>query len=136
MPLYLGLWNTRDDPAAREAYLAETPGLKSALPRIVKAGYNVLNLQYFFTAGDTEVRVQRIDVYMYAVYANIVCILHMYIAYVYEHAPYITRIITYHSTHLYYTHTIHYIILYTGPLLDDPSRRHSTGGSRSHPYRF
>lgn len=51
-----GLWNLRDDPAAREAYLNETPGVKSVLPRIVKVGYNVLNLQYFFTAGDTEVR--------------------------------------------------------------------------------
>lgn len=51
-----GLWALREDPVAREAYLAETAGLKSVLPRIVKIGYNVLNLQYFFTAGETEVR--------------------------------------------------------------------------------
>jgi len=48
-----GLWNLRGDAAAQEAYQA---GVKSVLPRCVKVGYNVLNLQYFFTAGDTEVR--------------------------------------------------------------------------------
>jgi obg-like ATPase 1 len=36
--------------------LAESNGLKSVLPRIVKVGYNVLNLVYFFTAGEDEVR--------------------------------------------------------------------------------
>jgi len=51
-----GLWNTREDPVAREAYLGETPGLTSAIPRIVKVGYRVLNLQYYFTAGEDEVR--------------------------------------------------------------------------------
>lgn len=51
-----GLWNLKGDAAAREAYLNEVPGLKSVLPRIVKVGYNVLNLQYFFTAGEDEVR--------------------------------------------------------------------------------
>lgn len=51
-----GLWNLRNDAAAKEAYLNETAGLKSVLPRIVKVGYNVLNLQYFFTAGEDEVR--------------------------------------------------------------------------------
>lgn len=51
-----GLWNVRNDPAAREAYLAGANGVKSVLPRIVKVGYNVLNLQYFFTCGETEVR--------------------------------------------------------------------------------
>mmetsp|Transcript_26782 Transcript_26782/g.29206 ORF Transcript_26782/g.29206 Transcript_26782/m.29206 type:complete len:408 (+) Transcript_26782:54-1277(+) len=51
------LWNIKGDPAAREAFLAQAgAGVKSVLPRIVKVGYNVLNLQYFFTAGDTEVR--------------------------------------------------------------------------------
>ena len=30
--------------------------MKSVLPRIVKVGYQVLNLRYYFTAGDTEVR--------------------------------------------------------------------------------
>lgn len=39
----------------------EAQGAKSALPRIVKVGYNVLNLQYFFTAGDTEVRLLVFD---------------------------------------------------------------------------
>lgn len=51
-----GLWALKGDEAAREAYLNESPGLKSVLPRIVKVGYNVLNLQYFFTAGEDEVR--------------------------------------------------------------------------------
>lgn len=51
-----GLWAVREDPAAKETYLSEIPGLKSVLPRIVKIGYNVLNLQYFFTCGETEVR--------------------------------------------------------------------------------
>jgi len=51
-----GLWARKDDPAAREAYLAEANGNVSALPRIVKVGYKVLNLQYFFTAGEDEVR--------------------------------------------------------------------------------
>ena len=51
-----GLWNLRNDPAGKEAYLAEANGAKSILPRIVKVGYNVLNLQYFFTAGEDEVR--------------------------------------------------------------------------------
>lgn len=50
------LWNLREDPAAQEAFLKEVPDLKSVLPRIVKIGYKALNLQYFFTAGDTEVR--------------------------------------------------------------------------------
>jgi obg-like ATPase 1 len=50
------LWATREDPAAREAFLAEVAGLKSVAPRIVKVGYNVLSLQYFFTAGEDEVR--------------------------------------------------------------------------------
>lgn len=51
-----GLWNVKDNAEAKEAYLAEAQGAKSVLPRIVKVGYNALNLQYFFTAGDTEVR--------------------------------------------------------------------------------
>ena len=49
------LWKVKDDPVAKEAFLTEA-GAKSVLPRIVKVGYNALNLQYFFTAGDTEVR--------------------------------------------------------------------------------
>lgn len=49
------LWALREDAAAREAFLAES-GLKSVLPRIVKVGYQVLNLCYYFTAGEDEVR--------------------------------------------------------------------------------
>lgn len=51
-----GLWEVRDDAAAKEAYLAEANGQKTVLNRIVKVGYNVLQLQYFFTAGEPEVR--------------------------------------------------------------------------------
>lgn len=51
-----GLWNVRNNPEAKEAYLAESAGVKSVLPRIVKCGYKELNLQYFFTCGETEVR--------------------------------------------------------------------------------
>ena len=50
------LWELKDDPAAKEAFLAEVPGLKSVLPRLVKVGYTVLDLIYYFTAGETEVR--------------------------------------------------------------------------------
>jgi len=50
------LWQLKDDAAAKETFLAEIPGLKSVLPRIVKVGYKALNLQYFFTAGEDEVR--------------------------------------------------------------------------------
>jgi obg-like ATPase 1 len=50
------LWNLREDKVAQDAFLAEAGGLKSVLPRIVKVGYNVLNLIYFFTAGEPEVR--------------------------------------------------------------------------------
>lgn len=48
-----GLWNLKGDAAAQAAYMGDT---KSVLTRIVKVGYNVLDLRYFFTAGDTEVR--------------------------------------------------------------------------------
>jgi len=51
-----GLWNLREKPEEKQAYLAEVEGLKSMLPRIVKVGYNVLNLRYFFTAGEPECR--------------------------------------------------------------------------------
>jgi obg-like ATPase 1 len=46
----------RENAEAREAFLADAAGLKSVLPRIVKVGYNVLSLIYFFTAGEDEVR--------------------------------------------------------------------------------
>lgn len=57
-----GLWNVRNDPVAKEAYMTEAAGAKSILPRIVKVGYNVLHLQYFFTAGEDEVRCWTIPV--------------------------------------------------------------------------
>ena len=41
--------------AEREAFLSES-GAQSALPKIIVAGYNALQLQYFFTAGEDEVR--------------------------------------------------------------------------------
>ncbi len=59
------LWKLHEDPAATEEFLKGggvplPPGpqgaLKSTLPRIVKCGYNVLNLRYYFTAGEDEVR--------------------------------------------------------------------------------
>jgi len=50
------LWNLRDDEAGTKAFLDLTPGTKSVLPRITKIGYKELNLMYYFTAGDTEVR--------------------------------------------------------------------------------
>ena len=51
-----GLWATKDNPDAREAYIAASNGATSILPRIVKIGYKVLNLSYYFTAGEPEVR--------------------------------------------------------------------------------
>jgi obg-like ATPase 1 len=56
------LWDLKDDAEGQAAFLAEVPGLKSVLPRLVKIGYNVLNLMYYFTAGDTEVRCWTIPV--------------------------------------------------------------------------
>jgi obg-like ATPase 1 len=50
------LWGLREKPEAKETFLKEVDGLKSMLPRIVKVGYNVLNLRYFFTAGEPECR--------------------------------------------------------------------------------
>ena len=50
------LWNVKGDAAATEAFLAASNGQKSVLPRIVKVGYKALSLQYFFTAGEDEVR--------------------------------------------------------------------------------
>jgi len=52
------LWNLKQggDEAAVQGFLDQTPGLKSVLPRIVKVGYNVLSLMYFFTAGEKEVK--------------------------------------------------------------------------------
>ncbi|KAJ3213945.1 hypothetical protein HK099_007102, partial [Clydaea vesicula] len=49
------LWNLREDPKKQEEWLKEV-GATSALPKIVTQGYNVLNLIYYFTAGEKEVR--------------------------------------------------------------------------------
>eukprot|EP01104_Vermistella_antarctica_P010872 TRINITY_DN2946_c0_g1_i1.p1 TRINITY_DN2946_c0_g1~~TRINITY_DN2946_c0_g1_i1.p1 ORF type:complete len:414 (+),score=127.35 TRINITY_DN2946_c0_g1_i1:27-1244(+) len=45
----------KEDPAAQKAFEVETK-CKSALPRMVVTGYKELNLFYFFTAGEKEVR--------------------------------------------------------------------------------
>ena len=47
------LWELREKPDEKKAFLEEC-GLKSILPRIVKVGYNVLNLSYYFTAGNLQ----------------------------------------------------------------------------------
>ncbi len=44
------LTTIKDDKTAVDAYLAKV-GAQSALPKIIKAGYQVLNLQHFFTVG-------------------------------------------------------------------------------------
>jgi obg-like ATPase 1 len=40
----------------RKLLLNNEPGQKSMLPKIIKSGYNALDLIYFFTAGKDEVR--------------------------------------------------------------------------------
>lgn len=51
------LWNARDDPAAKEALLkGEGSPVISMLPKMITVGFSVLNLIYFFTAGEKEVR--------------------------------------------------------------------------------
>ncbi|PNH04411.1 Obg-like ATPase 1 [Tetrabaena socialis] len=50
------LWATRDDPDARQAFLDGSSGVVSAMPKMVVQGFKELNLGYFFTAGETEVR--------------------------------------------------------------------------------
>jgi obg-like ATPase 1 len=49
------LWALHQDAAATAAFLAET-GNKSALPRIITTSFKELELMYFFTAGEKEVR--------------------------------------------------------------------------------
>lgn len=44
------------DAAEREAYLRDNNGMASAMPKIILAGYNALQLVYYFTAGSDEVR--------------------------------------------------------------------------------
>ncbi|KAG2446746.1 hypothetical protein HYH02_008307 [Chlamydomonas schloesseri] len=50
------LWSLRDDPDGKKAFLDESSGAVSALPKMVVQGFKELNLIYFFTAGETEVR--------------------------------------------------------------------------------
>jgi obg-like ATPase 1 len=49
------LWGLRGDAARRDAFLEET-GAKSILPKVITTGYRELNLIFFFTAGEKEVR--------------------------------------------------------------------------------
>ncbi|WIA22223.1 hypothetical protein OEZ85_004551 [Tetradesmus obliquus] len=49
------LWELRENPTALQAYLEETK-CASALPKVIVTGYKELNLIYYFTAGETEVR--------------------------------------------------------------------------------
>lgn len=44
------------DAVEREAYLRDNNGMASAMPKIILAGYNALQLIYYFTAGSDEVR--------------------------------------------------------------------------------
>ncbi|CEF98921.1 P-loop containing nucleoside triphosphate hydrolase [Ostreococcus tauri] len=45
-----------NDAEKREAFEKENDGAKSAIPKMVTQGYKELNLVYFFTAGEKEVR--------------------------------------------------------------------------------
>ncbi|KAJ1445092.1 P-loop containing nucleoside triphosphate hydrolase protein [Pelagophyceae sp. CCMP2097] len=54
------LFRLRADKAAVEQLIKDNDGAKSVLPRIVKVGFKELNLIYFFTAGDKEVRAWNI----------------------------------------------------------------------------
>ncbi|EEH53875.1 uncharacterized protein MICPUCDRAFT_21002 [Micromonas pusilla CCMP1545] len=50
------LWDLREDADATKAFLDAAEGAKSALPKMVVQGYKELNLIYYFTAGEKEVR--------------------------------------------------------------------------------
>ena len=50
------LWDVREDVDATKAFLDSVEGAKSALPKMVVQGYKELNLIYYFTAGENEVR--------------------------------------------------------------------------------
>jgi ribosome-binding ATPase YchF (GTP1/OBG family) len=52
------LWDLRgpDKAAEKAAFLEAAGAAVSALPRIIQVGYSELNLMYYFTAGDKEVR--------------------------------------------------------------------------------
>ena len=49
------LWSLRENPTARDAFLAEV-GTKSALPKVITTGYKELRLIFYFTCGEKEVR--------------------------------------------------------------------------------
>lgn len=52
-------WDLRDEPDKLAAHCAaseDLPAAKSMLPKMVTLGYSELNLIYFFTAGEKEVR--------------------------------------------------------------------------------
>jgi obg-like ATPase 1 len=49
-------WNLRDNPEALAAHMAASEGAKSSMPKMVTQGYKELNLIYYFTAGEKEVR--------------------------------------------------------------------------------
>ena len=49
------LWSLRDDVDGKKAFLEESKCV-SALPKMVVQGYKELDLIYYFTAGETEVR--------------------------------------------------------------------------------
>ena len=50
------LWDVRQDADATKAFLDAAEGAKSALPKMIVQGYKELNLIYYFTAGEKEVR--------------------------------------------------------------------------------
>ena len=50
------LFDLGNDSALVEAFYADNEGSKSALPKMITQGYKELNLIYFFTAGEKEVR--------------------------------------------------------------------------------
>lgn len=54
------LWELRGDDDAKMKHIEAHDGAKSVLPRIIKVGYKELNLIYFFTAGEKEVRAWNI----------------------------------------------------------------------------
>lgn len=54
------LWELRGDEEAKKKHIEDNDGAKSVLPRIIKVGYKELNLLYFFTCGEKEVRAWNI----------------------------------------------------------------------------
>lgn len=51
----------KGDPEQLKTLMDETKNCKSALPKIIRAGYTELSLQSYFTAGDPEVRAWTIQ---------------------------------------------------------------------------